>query len=240
MKCAKELIGMFDTTRFKKDELIKFHKINTDTGFISTCYYIERLKAGIQGGWQDYLSAYFGHPRTGGLNHYKDFNIYGTICPNITLIKNVRYDGEITRWFNKKFFVVHSGIQRTGNPVNKQNSIVSNLNDDKMIALSKENNEEFEVLHQALMSRDIDTISEIIRQGWERKKQFNLSVCNKALDDIINTFIVCGALAGKVSGGGNGGYLWFTYDEHTTIQNIINNVYKLTGIRYKQLIVEVL
>jgi D-glycero-alpha-D-manno-heptose-7-phosphate kinase len=48
-----------------------------------------------------------------------------------------------------------------------------------------------------------------MRLGWESKKRSAKTVSNPHIDDIYRTAIRAGALAGKVSGAGGGGFMWF-------------------------------
>jgi len=48
-----------------------------------------------------------------------------------------------------------------------------------------------------------------MRQGWESKKRSAKTVSNPHIDEIYNAAIDVGALAGKVSGVGGGGFMMF-------------------------------
>jgi D-glycero-alpha-D-manno-heptose-7-phosphate kinase len=47
------------------------------------------------------------------------------------------------------------------------------------------------------------------RQGWENKKRSAKSVSNSHIDEIYAVAMNAGALAGKVSGAGGGGFMLF-------------------------------
>jgi D-glycero-alpha-D-manno-heptose-7-phosphate kinase len=48
-----------------------------------------------------------------------------------------------------------------------------------------------------------------MRLGWENKKRSAKTVSNPHMDEIYDTAIKSGALAGKVSGAGGGGFMLF-------------------------------
>ena len=50
---------------------------------------------------------------------------------------------------------------------------------------------------------------EFMRLGWENKKRSAKTVSNPHIDAIYDSAMRVGALAGKVSGAGGGGFMWF-------------------------------
>jgi D-glycero-alpha-D-manno-heptose-7-phosphate kinase len=56
---------------------------------------------------------------------------------------------------------------------------------------------------------DFDGIVESMRVGWENKKRTASSVSNSKIDEIYAAALDAGALAGKVSGAGGGGFMLF-------------------------------
>ena len=64
-------------------------------------------------------------------------------------------------------------------------------------------------MKECLLQGDFDGIINSIRQGWESKKRSAKSVSNTHINSIYDEAIKAGALAGKVSGAGGGGFMWF-------------------------------
>ena len=50
---------------------------------------------------------------------------------------------------------------------------------------------------------------ESMRLGWENKKRSAKTVSNPHIDEIYDAAIKAGALAGKISGAGGGGFMLF-------------------------------
>jgi D-glycero-alpha-D-manno-heptose-7-phosphate kinase len=48
-----------------------------------------------------------------------------------------------------------------------------------------------------------------MREGWQSKKRSARAVSNAQLDELYDAALAAGALAGKVSGAGGGGYMMF-------------------------------
>ena len=59
------------------------------------------------------------------------------------------------------------------------------------------------------MKGDFTGIVEAMRFGWENKKRSARSVSNKHINDIYDAACRAGALAGKISGAGGGGFMLF-------------------------------
>lgn len=58
-----------------------------------------------------------------------------------------------------------------------------------------------------IISGDYDVLGELLHEGWLLKKQMASRITNGALDEIYDTARAAGAIGGKVTGAGGGGYL---------------------------------
>ena len=65
------------------------------------------------------------------------------------------------------------------------------------------------VMKECLLRGDFDGVVQSMRQGWESKKRSAKTVSNPLIDEIYEAACNAGALAGKVSGAGGGGFMWF-------------------------------
>ncbi|MDD5579622.1 MAG: hypothetical protein PHY16_10120 [Methylobacter sp.] len=65
------------------------------------------------------------------------------------------------------------------------------------------------VMKECLLRGDFGGIVDSMRQGWENKKRSAKTVSNPHIEEIYNAAINAGALAGKVSGAGGGGFMMF-------------------------------
>jgi D-glycero-alpha-D-manno-heptose-7-phosphate kinase len=59
----------------------------------------------------------------------------------------------------------------------------------------------------AILEGELDVFGEILHKGWQFKKQLASKVSNPAIDDIYETARRAGAIGGKVSGAGGGGFI---------------------------------
>ena len=65
------------------------------------------------------------------------------------------------------------------------------------------------IMKECLLKGDFSGIVESMRQGWENKKRSAKSVSNPHIELVFDAAIGAGALAGKVSGAGGGGFIMF-------------------------------
>ena len=59
----------------------------------------------------------------------------------------------------------------------------------------------------AILEGELDGFGEILHKGWQLKKRLASKVSNPAIDDIYETARSAGAIGGKVSGAGGGGFI---------------------------------
>jgi D-glycero-alpha-D-manno-heptose-7-phosphate kinase len=65
------------------------------------------------------------------------------------------------------------------------------------------------IMKECLLRGDFDGIVESMRKGWDNKKRSAKSVSNPQIEEVYEAACKSGALAGKVSGAGGGGFMWF-------------------------------
>ena len=65
------------------------------------------------------------------------------------------------------------------------------------------------VMKECLLKGDFSGLVDSMRQGWESKKRSAKTVSNPHIEEIYDAAIAAGALAGKVSGAGGGGFMIF-------------------------------
>ncbi len=76
----------------------------------------------------------------------------------------------------------------------------------KMVRLAKN-------LKEELLHNNIDAMGEILRQGWEYKKELAGGISNPQIDEIYQLAMQNGATGGKLLGAGGGGFLLFYVKE---------------------------
>jgi D-glycero-alpha-D-manno-heptose-7-phosphate kinase len=159
---------------------------------------IERIDLGLSGGKQDQYSAAFG-----GMNFIE-------FLPGDRVIVNpLRISAAILNEFESSLITCFSGNSRDSA------AIIS----EQVGALSRQSAAPLEAMHRlkedaiamksALLQGRIGEVGDILNRSWESKKQTAAGISNSRLDHLYNVAISRGALAGKVSGAGGGGYMMF-------------------------------
>lgn len=82
---------------------------------------------------------------------------------------------------------------------------------------------------RALNAGHLDAFGELLHQGWELKKQLASRITNRHLDAIYEKARQAGAIGGKITGAGNGGYLllYCPHDEQDAVRSALRPLTEL-------------
>lgn len=144
-------------------------------------------------GSQDQVSA-----AHGGLNHI-------TFSPNGEIsVRPITIPPERIRELNSHLMLFYTGIKRTASHVAE--SYVSDINCKKrQLRLTKDLiNESISILAD---SHDMIGFGELLHESWEAKRTLSPIVSNPMIDDIYKEALSAGALGGKITGAGGGGFM---------------------------------
>lgn len=161
-------------------------------------YKIERLDCGLQGGRQDQYSATFG-----------GFNFMEFYAEDRAVINSLRIKNWIICELEASLVLFFTGVSReSAHIIADQSSNVKSGSEDALEAMHRMKHEAM-VMKECLLRGDFAGLVESMRLGWENKKRSARTVSNPHIDEIYATAIKAGALAGKVSGAGGGGFMLF-------------------------------
>ncbi|NTU58004.1 MAG: dehydrogenase [Chlorobiaceae bacterium] len=167
-------------------------------------YKIERLDCGLKGGRQDQYSATFG-----------GFNFMEFYADEHAVINPLRIKSWIISELEASLILYFTGVSRESARIIADQS--SNMTSGATEALEAMHGIKREalVMKESLLRGDFKGLVDSMRQGWENKKRSARSVSNPHIDEIYDAALASGALAGKVSGAGGGGFmLFFVPPEH--------------------------
>ena len=159
---------------------------------------IERVDCGLQGGRQDQYSATFG-----------GFNFMEFYADERAVINPLRIKNWIICELESSSVLYFTGVSRESAHIIADQS--SNVNSGAVDALEAMHGIKREALamKECLLRGDFPGLVDSMRLGWENKKRSAKTVSNSHIDSIYDAAIGAGALAGKVSGAGGGGFMWF-------------------------------
>ena len=161
-------------------------------------YQIERVDCGLQGGRQDQYSATFG-----------GFNFMEFYADERAIINPLRIKNWIICELEASLILFFTGVSRESAHIiaDQSSNVKSGLADalDAMHGIKRE----ALVMKECLLRGDFEGLVDSMHLGWENKKRSAKTVSNPHIDAIYDAAIQAGALAGKVSGAGGGGFMWF-------------------------------
>jgi D-glycero-alpha-D-manno-heptose-7-phosphate kinase len=169
-----------------------------DYAIAQLAYKIERVDCRLQGGRQDQYSATFG-----------GFNFMEFYADDRAVINPLRIKNWIICELEASLLLFYTGVSReSAKIIADQSANVTSGSVDAIEAMHQVKHEAL-VMKECLLRGDFDGIVQSMRQGWESKKRSARTVSNPHIDEIYNAAIKAGALAGKVSGAGGGGFMMF-------------------------------
>ena len=180
-------------------------------------YEIERIDLALSGGKQDQYAAAFG-----GFN-YMEFRQNDTVIVNPLKIK---------RWIvdelEASMVLFFTGASRSSAAIidqQKNNTVAKNENAIEAMHRIKQSSVDMKL---ALLKGDMHEFARVLGQGWEDKKKMADAISNTMIQEVFDTALPAGALAGKVSGAGGGGFVMLMV-EPTKKKEVINALKKLNG-----------
>ncbi|MBQ9418500.1 MAG: dehydrogenase [Bacteroidales bacterium] len=160
-------------------------------------YEIERQDLGLEGGKQDQYAATFG-----GFN-YMEFHGENVIVNPLRVRQ--RYIDEL----NHNLLLYWTDTSHVSADIIREQQRNVRGGNQQSIESMHRLKEQAQQMKEALLKGRVDDIGEILRFGWEHKKQMASSVSNPRIDAIYEAAIAAGATGGKISGAGGGGFMFF-------------------------------
>ena len=166
-----------------------------DYDIAQLAYEIERMDIGIKGGKQDQYAAAFG-----GFN-FMEFE------GGQVIINPLRIKPHIVNELQYNMLLCYTGGTRLSAKI--IDSQVKNF-----VSGKKETVDAMDLLKQnavdmkkALLTGKLKEFGELLNFGWEQKKKMSDKISNPAIDEMYAEAIKAGAIGGKISGAGGGGFM---------------------------------
>ena len=163
-------------------------------------------------GSQDQASAAYG-----GLNHI-------TFLPNGEIVvRPITLDLDRLRELNSHLMLMYTGIKRTASDVAE--SYVNQFDDKRrQMRMMKEMVEESLTILNS--GQAITSFGDLLHEAWLAKRSLSAKVSNSEIDEMYVTARAAGALGGKLTGAGGGGFLllFAPPERHETIRKKLNHL----------------
>lgn len=161
-------------------------------------YEIEREDLGLAGGKQDQYAAAFG-----GFN-YMEFRQDGTVIVNPLKIK---------RWIadelESSMMLYFTGRSRSSADIIREEQKNAATGEVSAIEATHRIKQSAVDMKLAILKGDTRAFADIVEQAWEDKKKMASAISNPVIQEAFDAAMAAGALAGKVSGAGGGGFIMF-------------------------------
>lgn len=177
-------------------ELLSLPLGEYDIGHLA--YVIERVELGLQGGRQDQYAATFG-----GFN-YMEFYADDRVIVNPLRIKNW-----VLSELESTILLFYTGVSRSSADIIRgQTDNVKSGNSKSLDALHKLKEDAIRT-KECLLKGDVLGFARVVSGSWEAKKNTAAQVSNSDIDRVFESAIAAGAIGGKISGAGGGGFITF-------------------------------
>ena len=161
-----------------------------------TAWKIERHDLGLPGGRQDQYAATFGG--TNLIEFRADRVIVNTLHVPASVLNEVE----------AALVVCFTGVSRLSEAIiaEQQSRMV---HDDTAIAGLHRLKGDAQAMKQALLAGDIPGMATILNRSWDAKKRTAGGISSDNIEALLHTGFAAGAIGGKVSGAGGGGFMMF-------------------------------
>ena len=161
-------------------------------------FQVERVECGFAGGRQDQYSATFG-----------GFNFIEFYADNRAIVNPLRIKNYIICELEASLVLFYSGVSRESARIIAEQS--SNVHSGTQSAIEALHGLKQEALtmKECLLCGDFDGVVDSMRIGWENKRRLAKTVSNSHIEKIYKSALNAGALGGKISGAGGGGFITF-------------------------------
>ncbi|MDD2293172.1 MAG: dehydrogenase [Bacteroidales bacterium] len=161
-------------------------------------YEIERKDLNMAGGKQDQYAATFG-----GVNFMEFKN------EDIVIVNPLNVDQNIMEEWALNTVLFYTNKQRDSSNIIKEQ--VDNVKNNKESSLEAMHNVKSEAFHikNCLIRGELSELGKALNISWINKKKMARNISNELIDSIYDAATRNGAIGGKISGAGGGGFMFF-------------------------------
>lgn len=141
------------------------------------------------------------------------------------LVEKVHLHPDHRRRLNDNLMLFFTGVTRSADKILTEQK--KNI-DGRLKVLRQLKRMAFEA-RQELENGNLDAIGELLHEGWELKKQLATQISNKAIDEIYEAARGAGAIGGKITGAGGGGFLllYCPYEKQEAVRAALSRLVEL-------------
>jgi D-glycero-alpha-D-manno-heptose-7-phosphate kinase len=167
----------------------------TDYEVADLACHIEREELGIQGGLQDQYAAAFG-----GWNYIE-------FLPGRVIVNPLKISPDVVNELQYNLLLAYTGTMRlSGHIIADQVDRYERRDAETLEALRVLKRLTIE-MKNAMLRRELNDFGELLHEEWQHKKKVSSKISGTHLDMLYDIAREHGALGGKVTGAGGGGYM---------------------------------
>ena len=180
-------------------------------------YEVERKDLNLSGGKQDQYAAAFG-----------GFNYMEFLENDMVIVNPLKVKRWITDELEASLLLYFTGRSRSSAEIIDQQRDNTSKGETKSIEAMHRIKQSAKDMKLALLKGDMREFARILGQAWEDKKKMADAITNPIIEHAFDTAVNAGAVAGKVSGAGGGGFCMFMV-EPTKKKAVAEALKKLDG-----------
>jgi D-glycero-alpha-D-manno-heptose-7-phosphate kinase len=178
--------------------LKEFHKKPlTDYDIAELAFDVERKDLGIQGGLQDQYAATFG-----------GFNFIEFEADRV-IVNPLRIPADVIHELEHNMLLCYTGKTRASDRIIEDQTTRWKGGDEAALAGLRAGKELAVAMKNALLQRRLNDFGDLLGAAWEQKKKMSPRISTAFIDTAYEEARRQGALGGKVTGAGGGGYMLF-------------------------------
>lgn len=178
---------------------------------------IERRDVGLQGGRQDQYAATFG-----------GFNFMEFYADDRVIVNPLRIKSWVLSELEASLVLFFTGVSRSSAAIiAEQTRNMTTSSAPSQAAMRQLKNDAY-VMKEAVLKGNVAQFAAVLNNSWAAKKQTAHNVSNDGIERIMAGAAQAGAVAGKVSGAGGGGFITFMVDPLRRIE-LVSHLREQTG-----------
>jgi D-glycero-alpha-D-manno-heptose-7-phosphate kinase len=178
--------------------LKEYHQLPlADYDVAEMAYTVEREDLGIRGGHQDQYASTFG-----GFNFIE-------FTGDHVIVNPLRIPGDVIHELEHNMLLAYTGRTRASDHIIEDQTARLTDHDDRALEGLRMQKELATEMKNALLRRQLLEFGDLLGTAWRYKKQMSPKISTPFIDEAYEAAMRSGALGGKVTGAGGGGYMLF-------------------------------
>jgi D-glycero-alpha-D-manno-heptose-7-phosphate kinase len=169
----------------------------TDYEIAQLAYAVEREDIGILGGLQDQYASTFG-----GFNFIEFYKDRVVVNP-------LRISPDIVNELEHNLLLCYTGTTRRSDRIIEDQTRRFQERDPEALAALSQQKQLATDMKNALLCRRLDHFGDLLHCAWMAKRRMSSKISNPVIDKLYEVARSHGALGGKITGAGGGGYILF-------------------------------